>query len=110
MATVTFKTKENDSSKVEDVNEGAKLLAVAVRSKQDIRFGCSSGKCGTCAVEVTSGSLSEMKQSETDLLNKMGIIDGTKIRLSCMARLESADVEVDLNFQDKYDPSAFGFD
>ena len=109
MATVTFQTKENHISAVEDVNEGAKLLAVAVRSKQDIRFGCSSGKCGTCAVELVSGELSQMENGEKDLLEKMSILDGNKIRLSCKARITAADARVDLNFQEKYDPSTLGF-
>ena len=109
MATVTFHTKEKQISAVEDVNEGAKLLAVAVRSKQDIRFGCSSGKCGTCAVEVVAGELSQMENSEKELLKKMSILNGNKVRLSCKARVTAADAGVDLNFQEKYDPSTLGF-
>lgn len=109
MSTVTFTTKSGENIEVENVNEGSRLLAVAVRSKQDIRYGCSSGKCGTCAIEVKSGCLSEMKENEKELLTKMKILDESNIRLACQGRIEG-DVCVDLNYQDKYDPSAFGFE
>lgn len=110
MAKITFLTKDNQESCVEDIKEGAKLLAVAIRSKQDIRFGCSSGKCGTCAIKVKSGDFSPMKKQEEDLLNKMKIFDGDEVRLSCMARVTESDSCVDLKFQDLYDPAAFAFD
>ena len=110
MAQITFITKENQESCADDINEGAKLLAVAIRSKQNIRFGCSSGKCGTCAIRVKSGTFSPMKKQEHDLLDKMKILDGDEIRLSCMARVTDADCSVDLNFQEEYDPAAFAFD
>ena len=109
MAKVIFKTKSQENIEIDNLKIGAKLLAVAVRSKQDIRYGCSSGKCGTCAVKVTSGTLSEMEKSEYELLKKMGILDDAKVRLACRARLESEEINVDLNFQETYDPTSFGF-
>ena len=71
----------------------------------------NSPKANLCAsiVEVESGAFSAMENAEKELLEKMNILDGDKVRLSCKARVTAEDSSVDLNFQEKYDPSTLGF-
>lgn len=109
MPKISFLTKDGGTVEVPEAREGLKLLAVAVRNKLDIRFGCSSCRCGTCAVELISGNLSEMDADEKSLLEKIGILNEGHIRLSCKARVQDNDATVDLNFQEKYDTSDYGF-
>jgi ferredoxin len=87
-----------------DVEPSTKLLAVAIRNKVKIRFGCASCRCGTCGVAVAGGTLSPMRPDEKALLAKMALpTDGT-VRLACQTRIVSGTVTVDLDFQDTYSP------
>ncbi len=108
MATVYF----NVGPKSIEVDEGIKLLVAARKAQVEIRFGCASCRCGTCAVKVNvqNGKLSPMKAEEKDLLAKMLLpLDGS-VRLACQARALAGDIYVDLNFQSQYDPGQGGFD
>ncbi|MEV0219951.1 2Fe-2S iron-sulfur cluster-binding protein [Streptomyces sp. NPDC050704] len=61
-----------------------------------IPFGCRSGACGACVVEVLDGfdSLGETDPEETDFLEDLGRTDG-HYRLACQCRLlDSATVRV----------------
>lgn len=109
MTTLKFQLRDKTSLTVEHAKEDSKLLAIAIRSGIDIRYGCSAGKCGTCAVRVVAGDLEAMRKGERELLEKMGILDGEKIRLSCRIRVPSKELSVDLSFQDEYDPAELGF-
>ncbi|MFJ6948986.1 2Fe-2S iron-sulfur cluster-binding protein [Streptomyces wuyuanensis] len=63
---------------------------------QLIPFGCRSGACGACVVEVVDGfdSLGEADPDETDFLEDLGRDDGN-FRLACQCRLlDSATVRV----------------
>lgn len=84
----------------------SKVLAVARKAKIQIRFGCAACRCGTCAVEITKGVsfLTPMKSNEKLLLEQMRLPTDGHIRLACQARIETGSVNVDLSFQDKYDP------
>jgi ferredoxin len=86
-------------------DEGTKILVAARKAQVEIRFGCASCRCGTCAVKVLDGSsLSLPRAEEIALLDRMALpLDGS-VRLACQARLLGADVEVDLAFQLQYDP------
>lgn len=88
-----------------EVEPNSKILAVARKHKVPMRFGCAACQCGTCAVEIKSdGAVSAMTYEETALLQKIGLkLDGS-IRLGCRARIISGEVEVDLEFQNKYSP------
>ncbi len=84
------------------VEENTKLLAVALRNKVRIQYGCASCRCGTCAVSVNGGTLSSMRENEALLLARMNLpIDGT-VRLACQARILKGEVSVDLDFQGTY--------
>lgn len=88
-----------------DVEANTKILAVAIRNKIPIRFGCAACQCGTCGVSLkVEGEVSEMKANEKLLLTQMQLpTDGT-VRLACQTKVISGLVQVDLNFQTQYDP------
>ena len=89
-----------------EVEEGTKVLAAAKQAGLPIRFGCGSGRCGTCAVrvDVENGEMSEMKINEQGLLREMNLPADGSIRLSCQARIKKGVCKVDLSFQSKYSP------
>ncbi len=95
-----------------EVAENTKILAAARRVKLPIRFGCGAGRCGTCAVRVQSvemlGSLSPMQSAELEKLGKIGLPTDGSVRLSCQARIIAGHSDIDLDFQDSYDPSQSG--
>lgn len=88
----------------EGSEQACKILLAARKAQVDIRFGCASCRCGTCAVEVKSGVTSPMRDNEKELLERMKLpIDGS-IRLACQAKVLEGQAVVDLSFQDKYSP------
>ena len=91
-----------------DFEEKTKLLKSALELDTGIRFGCSACRCGQCAVRITKGkeSLSTMRENEKQLLSDINLSTSGEIRLSCQARIGTSEVEVDLGFQDEYDPDA----
>ena len=105
MASIKFLPDGQVIEKVENL----KILVAAIRHKVDIRYGCASCRCGTCGVKIVKGSesLSELDSEESQLLQRMGLATDGSIRLACRAKAtanESAQIEVDLNFQDTYSP------
>ena len=98
-------TPHNDTQVISDVREGTKVLAVAIRHKVPIRYGCASCRCGTCAVKVLHGKLSAMEDDERKLLQKVRVLQGDQIRLSCRAKITTTDCAVDLAFQKTYNPA-----
>ena len=103
MPVVEFSTPSSSEPYVVSGPESTRLLALAIKEKVPIQFGCSACRCGTCAVELVSGELSEMKALEKELLKRMLILDGTKIRLACQARLTRKKTQINLGFQNTYD-------
>ena len=91
-----------------DFESNTKILKSALSLNTGIRFGCSSCRCGQCGVRITKGkeSLSPMKENEKELLSEMNLDTTGEIRLACQARIAETEVEVDLDFQDEYDPDA----
>ncbi|GAA0670667.1 hypothetical protein GCM10009535_58050 [Streptomyces thermocarboxydovorans] len=61
------------------------------RPEQLIPFGCRSGACGACVIEVLDGaaSLGEPDPDERDFLEDLGRDDGSH-RLACQCRLAGA--------------------
>ncbi|WP_110943856.1 2Fe-2S iron-sulfur cluster-binding protein [Streptomyces niger] len=60
-------------------------------SHRVIPFGCQSGACGACVIEVLDGShsLGEMDADEREFLEDLGRADGD-FRLACQCRLTDA--------------------
>lgn len=60
-------------------------------SRRVIPFGCQSGACGACVIEVLDGldSLGEMDPEEADFLEDLGRTGGN-YRLACQCRLMNA--------------------
>jgi ferredoxin len=87
------------------VEPSSKVLAVALRHKIKIQYGCAACRCGTCGVKVKGGPLSPMRTDERALLERMRLpLDGS-VRLACQARVEEgAVIDVDLSFQTTYSP------
>ena len=76
MPKITF-TPSNQSV---EVNDNAKILAAAIRSKIVIRYGCASCRCGTCGVKIANfanlsdRSLSPMREDEKEYLQDYSLI------------------------------------
>jgi len=88
-----------------EVDSGTKVLAAALKNKIAIRYGCASCRCGTCGVKVSGqATVKPMEDQERALLARMKLpVDGS-IRLACRTRIESGELEVDLDFQNAYTP------
>jgi len=101
MPKVTFRP-QNESF---DVAVDAKLLAVAVKNKIPIRFGCGACRCGTCAVAVSGPAvLSETSEEEMAMLERLRLATDGSVRMACKARVMEGECTVDLDFQDTYVP------
>jgi ferredoxin len=79
-----------------DVAAGETLLAAALRSGVDIRHDCGGvGRCGTCRVEVPTGTLTDVTDPER---HHLGELLGAQWRLACQTRpLTDASVVVPPN-------------
>ena len=88
-----------------DVEANTKILVAARRGKANIRFGCASCKCGTCAVKIDSseGELNEVSEDEDGMLKKLNLNQEPGVRMACRARIVAGTATVDLAFQDQYD-------
>ncbi|MEU5580099.1 2Fe-2S iron-sulfur cluster-binding protein [Streptomyces huasconensis] len=77
--------------------KGSALTDIELETSEPlIPFGCRSGACGACVVEVIDGSdaLGEIDPEEIDFLEDLGWADGSH-RLACQCRLlDSATVRV----------------
>lgn len=72
-----------------DLPQGSPLTDIEYETAEPlIPFGCRSGACGACVVEVLEGfdALGETDPEETDFLEDLGRTDG-KFRLACQCRL-----------------------
>jgi len=87
------------------VDPTTKILVAAKNAKVDIRYGCASCRCGTCAVSVEGGdNLKPMAEDERALLSRMGLVTDGQVRLACRARIQEGSVTVDIDFQSTYSP------
>jgi ferredoxin len=89
-----------------EVEANTKILAAAIRAKSNIRYGCGSLKCGTCAVRIAEGaqSLSELKNDEVEMLKRLKLSTDGSVRMSCRSRVNTSEIVVDLDFQTTYSP------
>jgi hypothetical protein len=56
-------------------------------------------------VDGSRGRVSEMAADELAMLSRLKLpVDGT-VRMACRTRIEEGKVQVDLDFQDTYDPA-----
>lgn len=65
--------------------EGSPLMDLAEDQDLPIPFGCQSGKCGICQVEVLSGELAEPGTFEKAVLEGFSCPPG--VRLACQAMM-----------------------
>lgn len=102
MAKITF-TPSNIEA---EADKETKLLVVARKNRVNIRFGCASARCGTCAVKVSDPSaFLPMQTNEESLLKRMNLPTGGDVRLACQARAKGEiPSTVDISFQDTYSP------
>jgi ferredoxin len=106
MAKLTFTPGEI----VVDAVDGQKLLVTARKNKINIRFGCASCKCGTCAVKTDHPeAFHPMQDDEQKLLSRMRLSVAGDVRLACQAKARASvdhavDASVDISFQDTYSP------
>lgn len=64
-------------------------LEFELYNQEAVPFGCRSGACGTCLIEVVSGSvgaLTSKGDAESAFLSVLGY-DGESYRLACQCRL-----------------------
>ncbi len=67
-----------------EIANSASLLELEEHKNNILPFGCRSGVCGACAMEVVSGleNLNEKNEIETELLNDLDL-DALNHRLGC---------------------------
>ncbi|MGE0171148.1 MAG: 2Fe-2S iron-sulfur cluster-binding protein [Oligoflexales bacterium] len=89
-----------------EVDDNTKILLAAKKAKVDIRFGCAACRCGTCGILLKDGraNLSEMKENERELLERINLTTDGTVRLACQARILKDTATVDLDFQNTYSP------
>lgn len=91
MATITFKKQYLEIT----VHDGSELLEVYQNNTSlPMKFGCTRGNCGVCAMEVTLGmaNLTKTSNLEKETLQKKGLLDD-KCRLGCQCAV-NGDIEV----------------
>lgn len=78
------------SGKEVEVADGASLTGVA--EANGVMFGCYTGVCGTCIINIASGAenLSERTEFESNLLG-----DDQNLRLACQCRIIKGEVRID---------------
>lgn len=100
MPRITFlKRGPMPSDAILEAASGESLLEVAQRHHVPVGYACGGNcACSTCHVYVTSGlgSLSEMEDGESDILD-MAFDVKPESRLGCQSRLGSADVTVQIS-------------
>lgn len=96
------------SGKRVEVDPGTKILVAARQAGLPIRFMCAALRCGSCGVLLVrsaSSGISALTPDELAMLNRLKLATDGSVRMACRARVESGSVEVDLDFQDSYDPA-----
>lgn len=88
-----------------EVEENTKVLVAARKVKANIRFGCASCRCGTCAVrlKMENSILTPADEGELKMLKKLELDGMSDIRMACRTRIISGELEVDLDFQNEYE-------
>ena len=75
------------NGQVADVPVGTSVLDYCESHETPIAFGCQSGKCGTCAIEVLEGaeSLGPKNEDEVETLDMHD--GGDSLRLACQIKV-----------------------
>ena len=90
MATISFKKQHLEIS----VPDGSELVTVYQKDTSlPMKFGCTRGNCGVCAMEVTSGmkNLTKRSELENETLKKKGV-EEEKYSLGCQCAI-NGDIE-----------------
>lgn len=77
-----FKCKKKEF----EVPSGSELLELARKNREiGLKFGCTRGECGVCAVKVLAGGENLSKQSllEVETLRKKGLGEGYRLACQC---------------------------
>lgn len=69
-----------------DVTEGQTLSEELDASNSPLLFGCRSGICGTCIIEVDTGDLPPPDEEEQEII-ELHAPDNPKARLACQINL-----------------------
>ncbi len=83
MARVEFRT---DNVVLDNVPEGTRIIDLCNEHNLSLPFGCRDGICGTCILDVISGELGPINDTEKDTLEKLGCRPGQ--RLGCQAAVK----------------------
>lgn len=75
-----------------ELPDGAPLPVHLTSLNSPVMFGCRTGLCGTCVVELRGGDASPPDDNEQEIL-ELHAPDPDKARLACQVRL-SGDVEL----------------
>jgi ferredoxin len=96
MAKIYFKKQQKKTTAA----DGSELLAIYQKDLNlPMKFGCTRGSCGVCAIEVLSGkeNLTKCSPLELETLRKKGL--GDSHRLACQCAV-NGDVELSfLNYK-----------
>ena len=89
-----------------EADSNSKILAVAIRNKINIRYGCGALRCGTCGIKINceKGALSEITDDEQSMLNQLGLKASAGYRMACRAKILDGEVAANLDSQHDYDP------
>lgn len=88
MPTIIFKTENLTFT----VQEGTELLQAKNQNPDiPIKFGCTRGDCGVCAIHIQSGNqnLTKMCEKEKTTLKRKGLSE-EEYRLSCQCALNGS--------------------
>lgn len=69
-----------------DVTEGQTLSEELDASNSPLLFGCRSGICGTCIIDVETGDLPPPDEEEREII-ELHAPDNPKARLACQINL-----------------------
>lgn len=84
MPKITFQSNNKKISIA--VQGGTELLAVHRRAPElPLKFGCTHGDCGVCAIKIAEGNqnLSHCSRKERETLQKKGLDDSYRLACQC---------------------------
>lgn len=88
MNTVVIKSKDGSEQKI-DVATGENLSKVLTAVNSPILFGCRTGVCGTCCVNIIEGesNLPEASEDEKEILD-LYAEGNNRVRLACQINVQ----------------------
>jgi ferredoxin len=82
MPQITFKSKELTVH----VSSGCEFLELYRKNPHlPLKFGCTRGECGVCAIKIADGkhNLSKCSKFETQTLQKKGLDSSSRLACQC---------------------------